>query len=237
MQAIEIAGHVFQQQGGRTRLSSRMALAQKGFMVRRITRPQSHPLVPTVRNRREAWIEPGPQRADRTGKRIGEIFVFAAAEAVPPHDDAAAEVFVARIERDKARALRRAEHWAGERTAVAVEILGDFVPRQRCDALGHGRARVRVSCLGCTLALGSACHLQILRVRAVLSPLRGAHAKAPDRPPPDLCKTRIHLFAFASAAPPDRIRSRTSSSGRGEIPSASNPGSEPAIVSIRISST
>ena len=95
-------------------------------------------LTTVFRDRREAGVERTPQPADQIGKRVREILVFAAAEPVTPHDDTAAEVLVARIERGKAGAIRRAEHRRGDRAAVAVEILRNPVPLERCDALGHG---------------------------------------------------------------------------------------------------
>ena len=95
VQAVVVAGAVLQQQRRRPRLAGLVAALEEV----RVRRPESATSMPIASFQRlaivgELRIERGAQRRDRVGQRIGEVLVFAAAEAVPRHDDAAAERLV-----------------------------------------------------------------------------------------------------------------------------------------------
>src|SRR5262249_25490008 len=66
---------------------------------------------------------------------IGEVFVFALSEAVPRHDDAAAEATVIAIERRDRAALRRRQYLLQDGATLLVEIVGHAPPIDRVDAL------------------------------------------------------------------------------------------------------
>ena len=84
----------------------------------------------------EPRIERGAQLRDQVGQRIGEIFVFAAAEAVAPHHDAAAEMLVVRIERRQRGAFVRRQQSLQDGAALRVEIGGRLRPVDGIDAGG-----------------------------------------------------------------------------------------------------
>ena len=91
VQAVVVARPVLQQQRRRPALVGGVAARQVGGVVGGIAHGDPHRLVPAVGNLRERRVERGSQGGDDLGQRVGEILVLAAAEAVPRHDDAAAE--------------------------------------------------------------------------------------------------------------------------------------------------
>jgi hypothetical protein len=67
-----------------------------GVRVRvRVTHIDPHRCIPPVGDRRQPRIQRGPQIGDDIRQRIREVFVLAASEAVPRHDDVAAEMPIA----------------------------------------------------------------------------------------------------------------------------------------------
>jgi hypothetical protein len=69
-----------------------MAKLKERLMRGRVTQFDTHALVPSVRKRGEARIERGAEILCQLWKRIGEIFVFTFAKAVPRHDDISANI-------------------------------------------------------------------------------------------------------------------------------------------------
>ena len=92
VQAVVVARAVLQQQRRRPRLPGLVAAREISPRARRDSAP-SMPIASFQRLAiaRERRIERGAQRGDEVGQRIGEVLVLAAAEAVPRHDDPAAE--------------------------------------------------------------------------------------------------------------------------------------------------
>ena len=82
-------------------------------------------------------IEAGAQAGDEVGEGFGEVAVFAAAEAVAGHDDAAAKAVVAGIEGDQMFALGAGEEVGGERAAVGVEVAVELRPGDGGQAVGE----------------------------------------------------------------------------------------------------
>ena len=110
---------VLQQQRRRPGLAGLVAALEEIRVVLRIATRDAHRLVPAIGDLGEPRIERGAQLRDQIGQRIGEIFVFAAAEAVPRHDDAAAEQLVLRIAPGERRAFLRGQQRTGQRRSPA----------------------------------------------------------------------------------------------------------------------
>src|SRR5262245_39261166 len=91
MQAVVIALPVVQEERCWPGLAGAMAPLKKCCMLIRIAHVDAQSLVPAVRDAGQRWIQRAAQGGDHCGKRIGEIFVLAAPEAVARHHDAAAE--------------------------------------------------------------------------------------------------------------------------------------------------
>src|SRR6185295_16098653 len=94
MQAVVIVPAVLQQYWGRAVLSGGLAAFDKLGMGRREAHPHPHRLVPAVGDGCEVGIKRSAQGLDQGRERIGEIFVFAAPETMPGHDNLAAESFI-----------------------------------------------------------------------------------------------------------------------------------------------
>src|SRR5438105_6972327 len=101
MQAIVITGLILQQQRGGPGLARGMTAFQECLVAIGIADIDAHRLVPVIGDIVEPPVERGPQPRDQIGKRIGEIFVFAAAKAVTSHDDQAAKVRIITIDGGK----------------------------------------------------------------------------------------------------------------------------------------
>ncbi len=96
---------------------------------------EPHAGVPAIGDPGERGIEPRPQRLHRIGQRIGEIAIFAAAEAVPRHDHLAAEMFGGVVEGGDVLAGDGVEQAGQYCPAVGVERVGGGGP---VDVVGHG---------------------------------------------------------------------------------------------------
>lgn len=157
VQAVVVAGAVAQQQRGRPRLTGGMTARQECLVPRRIDDVDVHRLVPAIRQRHQTRVQRRAQRLDVVWQRVTEVLVFAAAEAVPRHDDAAAMPRVVVVEPGERLAFLRGQQPRQDRAAAGVEVLRDPVPVERSDALDDaGFAR---SCDGgrepCVHALAS----------------------------------------------------------------------------------
>src|SRR5579864_7929138 len=91
MQTIEITAHVLQQQRSRLDLARGVAARQKRSVRSGIAGLEAHQLVPAVGNRREAAVKNRAQSLHDGRKRVAEIAVLAAPEAVTRHDHPASE--------------------------------------------------------------------------------------------------------------------------------------------------
>ena len=84
--------------------------------------------VPSVGDRCEPRVEGGAQALDQVRQRVGKVFVFAAAVAVPGHDDQAAEAFFVVVVTDERVALQRRQKPGADRPALGVEVGGSGRP-------------------------------------------------------------------------------------------------------------
>ncbi len=99
MQGVEVARVVLQQERCRPQLSCLMTLLQVFCMCFRILNVDLHRLTPAIRHSGQVRVKRGPKRFDRLGERIRPILVFAAAESVPRHHDATAEMLIVIVKR------------------------------------------------------------------------------------------------------------------------------------------
>src|SRR5262245_19152571 len=128
VEAIIVAWSILQEQRRRARLAGGMAALEERRMIVREAGVHTHPLVPKVGDRREARIERGPELIDQWRKRIGEIAIFAPAEAVARHHHMAAEDVARAIERGSFVAFGIAEQPGQHRPALTVELIMDLAP-------------------------------------------------------------------------------------------------------------
>jgi hypothetical protein len=91
VQAVVVACTVLQQQRRRLGLPGIVTAAQECCVFGGETGGDAHRLIPAVGDCGQRRIERLAQRCHRIRQRIGEVLVFSAPEAVPRHDDAAAE--------------------------------------------------------------------------------------------------------------------------------------------------
>ena len=84
-----------------------MATVEEFLVLIRIANGDVHRLVPAIGNADEARIQRGAQAEDQSRQRIGEVFVFAATEAMAGHDDTAAELSIGLIAGSQRRAFFR----------------------------------------------------------------------------------------------------------------------------------
>ncbi len=100
-----------------------MALAEIGFEVRRIAPRIAKLHVPVIGDGRERRIEHRSKRFHDVRQRIGEIPVLSLPEAVPGHDDTAAEAAFAVIELRQRRAAARTQEPRKGRVASLTDGL------------------------------------------------------------------------------------------------------------------
>ncbi len=146
VQAIEVAGHILQQQRRRPRLPGHVALREERRMLGRIALGHAHAPVPRIGDIGQARIERGPQAGDELGQRISEIAVLALAEAVARHVDMAAEMALLRIERRDLPALPGRQQLFHHRAAMAVQLISELRPGKAGDAGLGGDVRGGAGC-------------------------------------------------------------------------------------------
>src|SRR5689334_20537095 len=71
-----------------------MAPFEERRVIMRETHRVAHTLVPLVGNGYQVAIGGSPQRLDQRWQRVAEVLVLAPTEAVPTHDDVAAEALL-----------------------------------------------------------------------------------------------------------------------------------------------
>ena len=135
VQAIVVARAVAQEERGRLGLPGAMTPVEKSRVIVRVAHGDAQGVVPPVGEAGELRIEGRAERGDDLGKRMGEVLVFAAPEAVARHDDPAAEPLVDVIGRRQRGALVGREHRAHDGEAIRIEACGDVRPVKGCDAL------------------------------------------------------------------------------------------------------
>ena len=126
MQAVVVAFAVLEEERRGLGLPGGMAAVEKFGVLGRIAHVDLHRLVPAVGDLGKRRIERGAQRCHDVGQRIGEVLVLAAPEAVPAHDDAAAEDAVGSVARGERGAVVGRKLAADDRAAVRVEFLAEL---------------------------------------------------------------------------------------------------------------
>ena len=128
MQAIVIAGDILEEKRGRARLTCVMTPLQERCMVFRIQEVDTHGRIPAISDNSEFGIERSPQLGDPIWKRVGEILVLTATEAVASHHNPTSEMSILRKSARYGLALvRRQNSWDyGE--ALRIEIVGNANP-------------------------------------------------------------------------------------------------------------
>src|SRR5579872_4741952 len=134
VQAVVVPSFILQQQRRGPALPRLVTALQESFVPLRVADVDPHRLVPAVGDRSQPPVQRGTQGRDQARQRIGEILVFAAAKAVPAHDDAAAEMSLVGIERGERLAFLRREQAFEDRTALRVEVGFGLCPINRVDA-------------------------------------------------------------------------------------------------------
>ena len=105
VEAVVVAGAVLQEQRGGSQLPCVVAPLDEIGVPLWISHLDSHCLVPAIRDWSELRIERRAETMNDRQERIAEVFVFAPSEAVPSHDNAAAEDRLLQIERRDRLAL------------------------------------------------------------------------------------------------------------------------------------
>jgi hypothetical protein len=98
----------------------------------------THRRVPPVGDRRKMRIQGCAQVGNDVRQRITEIFIFSAAEAMPLHDDPAAENVLRRIQLSQRVAFRRRQQTLDQRVALLIEVFGDLPPIDPRQPLRNG---------------------------------------------------------------------------------------------------
>ena len=128
--------------------------------------------------------KPPRNAATGSGSGCGEVFVLAAAEAVPGHDDAAAEAVLAVIQRGEIGAGAGVQQRPGGGAAEGVEFGADARPVEGGDHarfLGQQRALARRAPPPTAGAARRGHVLRPARLRHVLHPARLRHVLHPAR--------------------------------------------------------
>jgi hypothetical protein len=134
MQAVVIAGAVPEQERGRLGLSRLMTSVEEGSVLLRVADLDPHRLIPAVGVLRQRRVQCGPQSVDDGRQRISKVLVFAASVAVARHDDPAAKDPRRVVGGRELAALLGRDQRTDHGAAVAVEIGGDDLPVEECDA-------------------------------------------------------------------------------------------------------
>src|SRR6266704_4898115 len=133
MQAVVVAFRVLEKQWRWPLLACVMASLDELFMVVRIANPDSHRGIPAVRDRRKLSVKRFTKALDEAGERVVEVFILAASEAVPSHDDAAAEYGLLRIQSGESPAFVGRENALKQSATLLVQILPDLLPIECVD--------------------------------------------------------------------------------------------------------
>ena len=133
MQAIVVAGRVAQQQRRRAGLAGGVATRQEVPMGRGEARREPHRLVPAIGDGREMGPEAFAQRRDGFGQRCREVLVLTTPEAVPGHDDAAAEGRLVVVGCGERGTCLGPQQRPGGGAAEGVEVGADARPIERRD--------------------------------------------------------------------------------------------------------
>lgn len=128
VQAIVVVLMVLKHQRRRAMLACGMAALDEGFMRLRITRIDTHGLIPAIGDRYEVGIEGRAQGGDERRKGVSEISVLALPETVPAHDDAAAIKRFRIVARRKSAACGRLQQRRNDGASMRVECRFDATP-------------------------------------------------------------------------------------------------------------
>ena len=88
----------------------------------------AHPFMPLVGDRHEVGIGGSPQRLDQRRQRVAEILVLAPTEAVPSHDDLAAEALLLMVEARDGVRFGVGQELRHDSPTLGVEIGVDLRP-------------------------------------------------------------------------------------------------------------
>ena len=130
VQAVEVPGPIAEQERRRPRLAGRVAALEELIVSGGKPDGQAERFLPAVGKLDQSRVERAAQRRHHRRERVGEIFVFALPEAVPGHDDAAAEGRVVRIALGQCLALGRGQQRADDGGTDLVELAEGGAPVQ-----------------------------------------------------------------------------------------------------------
>ena len=123
VKAVVVTCLILKQQWRRLGLAHFVATCNEFGVVFRIARFDTHRSIPSVRNRYKARVECGTKFANDLWQWVVEIFVFAAAKAMPRHNNATAEDLILRIQVCDCAAFPRNENAFENGATVTVELL------------------------------------------------------------------------------------------------------------------
>src|SRR6266850_2757334 len=131
MQAIEVAGAIFQQQRRWPFLACVMTLLDEVRKPLGITKLIAESFGPLVGKRRKLRIDRSPEMLHDLGQRIVKIFIFTAAERIARHFNSRAKAAVVGVVAGDLVATLLCEQGGKQREAALIELsareLPDFV--------------------------------------------------------------------------------------------------------------
>ena len=107
MQAVVVVDSVLKEKRRRPYLTCTVTTLDEVGMLFRIAHIDSHRFIPTIGDGDQMRIDCRPEFAQPIGKRVAEILVLSAPEAVPLHDDATAKDVIIRVKTGNGPALLR----------------------------------------------------------------------------------------------------------------------------------
>src|ERR1700730_238309 len=135
VQAVVVVDSILKQKRRRPHLTGIVATVDEVGVLFRIARIDSHRFIPAIGDRDQMRIDRCPEFAQKIGKRIAEILVLPAPEAMPPHDDATAKDVVIGVKTGDASALLRGKKLFHHGVALLVQVSPDPLPVERINAL------------------------------------------------------------------------------------------------------
>src|SRR5579872_1902481 len=138
MQAVVVADSILKEKRRRPCLTRIVATLDEVGMFLRIADIDSHRFIPAIGDRDQMRIDCRAEFAYKTREGIAEIFVRAAPETMPLHDDATAKDVIIRVKAGDSPALLRRKKLFHHRVALLVQISCDPLPIEPVNPLGCG---------------------------------------------------------------------------------------------------
>ena len=122
VQAVIVVRFVLQEQRRRSGLARLMTAREKFRVIFRISRVDSHCLIPSIRDRHKLRVDCRSEFFDKVWQRVVEVLVLSASETMARHYDMAAKDVVLSIEICYFPALLGRKNLLYDGTALIVKI-------------------------------------------------------------------------------------------------------------------